>query len=315
MSAILAYKNFCFEPRADAAELTGTFAAANPLSNLLTSRLGELAIASTAGAVNTFEVTLIEGSPTTGVPVRVVAILNHNIISFPPNFPNPFNVSVTDVAGRSYGPDMTAADILNIGHDGSFQNHLILILPEAPYPNIPDPGNLPVNMSEIYKVNVGIGADVVCGIRDPYTGEETIQPFSAGGIWAGPIFQPENGIAVNIFSQGVIDPSRVARSVGGQVWSSPEERVRKGSIGFAGLFEREVYALAPTQSLQQLAAHCGTSRPILVIPVSSDTELMYFQAIYGYADSVPKWSTTDKVIDAGALVRLYTGTLDLTEAK
>ena len=101
------------------------------------------------------------------------------------------------------------------------------------------------------------------------------------------------------------------------MWAEPEIRQRTGKVSFPGLLESEVYGTAPNQSLQQLAAYCGVSRPLIVLPTTSDEELMYTQGIYGYLSSPASWDLFEKTKDAttGQMVRLYTGALEVLEAR
>lgn len=313
-TAILSYRNFCFDSEASIANDTGTFQSGAPLSNLLTPRLGQLAIASNIASINTFNVTFRPGSPSVGVPVRIIGLLNHNVITVADGFPPTFNMGIYDISGKVYYNASPDAMIFSNGADGSFQNHAFFVIPaDAQDMSVLELG--PLDLNQIAQMYVGVGNTVVCGTRDPYTGDITPARFQAGAVWAGPIFQPTNGISLEGFGQALIDNSRVVRSIGGQVWTTPEIRQRMCSVEFPGLLESEVYGLAPDQSLQQLATYCGVSRPLVVIPTSSDDELVYSQGIYGYCPSPPKWNSIEKTGVAGVKTRVYTGSLELIEAR
>lgn len=286
------------------------FEASAPLSNVLTPRLGQKAIQASMPANMLFDVFIEPGSPTYSAKVGVIAILNHNILSMDDATDLEITAHFTDGTTESSLGEVDGDLIVRVvGSDGAFQNHIIWV-PTAPAFNIKR-----VWKVTFYVSNIGF---TVTGTKNSYTGEVTPENPSIGGVWIGPAFRPTNGISIEGFGQSIEDNSRVLRSIGGQVWTSPEVRQRACSIEFAGLLESEVYALSPEQSLLQLAAYCGVSRPIIAIPISSDEELMYLQGIYGYMPSTPKWQSVNKVLDPdspGAKVRLYTGSLEIIEAR
>ena len=313
-SAVFSYRNFCLDPEATITNTTGSFRSDAPVTNLMTPRLADVAIAATSPPGNLFEVVFRPGSPSVGVPVRLVALLNHNIVSFPDNFPSPFNMTIYDVNGKVYYNETPEGLIRSVGADGSFQNHAFFLIP-ADATDLSGLDLGPLDLSRIAQFSVGLSAEVVCGTMHPYTGQVDVQPFQAGGLWAGPIFQPINGISLDGFSQSAADNSRVMRSIGAQVWATPETRQRTASIEFSKLYESEVYRLLPETSLQQMAAYCGISRPMIMLPISSDDDLVYLAGIYGYAASPPKWVSTEKSPLNGVRERLYTASLDLVEAR
>lgn len=289
---------------ASVSSLSGTWEAAAPLSNILTPRLGQKAIRASGDA--SFSVYFGSGSPTLLADIGLVAILNHNII----RIDGVLNVEIIIVMedGTTYSSLGWDGLQLQINpSDGYFQSHLIWNA-IASYPAIAN------QRCESVQFNITM-ADVICGTRNAYTGEIVSGPLSIGGVWIGPVFRPRMGIALDGFAQSITDRSQVVTSIGGQVWSEPEVRQRSGKITFPALYESEVYAIAPTQSLQQLSAHCGTSRPLLVIPTTSTDELMYAQAIYGYMPQPASWQAFEKADDAGVLKRLYNGTIEIVEAR
>lgn len=304
--SVLAYKNFA--SGGYIVNLTSAWEVSAPMTNMLTPRLGQKAIAATSGAMGV-EVFINSGSPTLAAKIGVIAVLNHNIISL--DDPTNFSIeayftdnSVSTLAGET---DPAAFfNTVSTQQDGTFQSHFIWV-----------PTGAEFLTKRVYKIRVAISGYplAICGTQNPYTDELTVEKFSVGGIWFGPTFKPENGISIDGFAQGIADRSQVVTSIGGQVWAEPEVRQRTAKVTFAGLFEREVYSRAPAQCLQQLAAYCGVSRPLLVVPTTSSDELVYTQAIYGYLSAPAAWNLVEKVDDNDVKTRLYSGGLEIVEAR
>lgn len=307
-TTVFSYKNWVGELTCTITATVNSFETDAPLDNLKTPRLGQLAIATAIGST-AFEIDWGLGSPQRGARVDVIALLNHNILEFPTAAA--LLIDVYDTEGGSYVPAGFPISLVNTASDGQFQNHLIWNMGNT------DGGGPDLDRDKVSKIVIGIGSNAICGTRNPYTGEITREPFQCGGVWAGPRFQPENGISIGGFAHGIVDNSQVVKSIGGQVWAEPEVRQRSMKLTFAGLLENEVYALAPNQCLQQLAAHCGLSRPLIVVPTTSDEDLVYTQGLYGYLTSMPSWDLAEKTKDAttGQMVRLYTGALEILEAR
>lgn len=305
-TSVLAYKNFAssgYIVNAGSAWETGA-----PMANLLTPRLGQRAIAATDSAMSV-EIFVNSGSPTLSAKVGVIAVLNHNIISL--DDPTNFNIDVyfTDNTLATLGGETDPAaffNTVNMQQDGTFQSHFIWV-----------PTGAEFLTKRVYKIQVSVSGYplAICGTQNPYTNELVVEKLSIGGIWFGPSFKPDNGISIDGFAQGIADRSQVVTSIGGQVWAEPEVRQRTAKVTFAGLLEREVYSRAPTQCLQQLAAYCGVSRPLIVIPTTAADELVYTQAIYGYMPSPPTWNLIEKVDDGNVKTRLYSGGLEIVEAR
>lgn len=298
-NCVLSYKNHA----AYAVAGTMTFDADYPVSNVITPRLGEKAVATGAG---NFEVYINQGSPTLAATIGVIAILNHNIISID----DPTNIEIiayfTDGSAATIYPSSTFFQEYYTQQDGTFQSHMILV-----------PTDTQFDTKRVWKVSFGFAAPslVICGSKNPYTGVITQQQLSIGGIWIGPKFTPLINASIDGFAQSVEDNSQVVRTIGGHVWTSPEIRQRTATITFPGLFESEVYALAPAQSLQQLAAYCGVSRPLIVVPTVADEALMYAQGIYGYLSAPPSWNSYEKAALSGVMTRLYQGSIEILEAR
>lgn len=298
----IGYHNWAFELECILYANFGTFETAAPLSNMLTPILGQKAIASSNGPTG-FTLDWSNGSPTVGARVDIIAVLNHNILEAP----TIIGIGMYDADGGSYSPSGMPVELFGFGNDGTFQSHLIWVIGENETPGL--------NRDRVYSVGFSVPADVVTGRKDPYTGAITHERLSMGAIWAGPSFSPRKGISIDGLEQSILDNSQVVRSIGGQVWSEPEIRQRTGKINFAGLYESEVFALAPNSSLQQLAAHCGLSRPMIAIPTTSSDDLIYTQGIYGYLTSPPTYSLFEKVDDDGTKTRLYKGSIEIVEAR
>jgi hypothetical protein len=306
-STVLAWRNWCTE-FGTIATVVGSFEAGAPVTNMLTPRTGELAIATAPNIAVGFDVDWGgSDSPLVGRPVDIIALLNHNILELPTA--GAFNIDILDADGGGYSPAGFPTPALFVASDGTFQSHLFWILPEGTL------GSL--DRTKVVKITVGIGSGAICGTRDAYTGVVTEAPFQAGGIWAGPIWTPEYGTKFESFSQSVSEIARGARSIGGQFYPNPEPRFRKGQIEFALLSEPEVYSTDVSQpSLQQLAAWCARSRPLIVIPVQGDADLIYTQGIYGYLEGDPTWTLRDSAHTRTAAQkgRVYTGGLSIAEA-
>lgn len=284
-----------------------SFETSAPLSNLLTPRLGQMAIQVGLPANAYFDVFIRGGSPTYSAMVGVIAILNHNIIVMEDQTDLDIQVTFSDGTTSSSLGELNPDNFLNISNaDGTFQSHIIWV------PT--DPAFLTKRVESV-RFFIGNLGYTVTGQIDPYTGQITSSPLSLGGIWIGPKFTPANGISIDGFAQSVADNSQVVRSIGGQVWAEPEVRQRTMKATFAGLLESEVYALAPTQCLQQLAAYCGSSRPLIAVPTTSTDMLMYTQAIYGYLSAPAAWNLVEKVDDNNVKTRLYSGGLEIVEAR
>lgn len=306
-NVVISYINHAFRSDAEVSDIVGSWEANAPPSNVLTTRLGQKAIAS-GYAGHSFRVYVSSNSPTETAEIGVVGILGTNILGV--DDPTDISVDLFDDDNNVYTAYLNSDffQSAEVG-DGIFQSHIFFVVST----------DLPLAVGKrIVNVRFGFSANVITGTKDPYTGVTSQSPLQIGGVWFGPAFKPANGIGIEGFGQSVEDNSKVLRSIGGQVWTSPEIRQRACSVEFAGLFESEVYAAAPEQSLQQLAMFCGISRPLIVLPISNDKDFTYLQGIYGYMPSTPKWQSVNKVLDPdspGAKVRLYTGSLEIIEAR
>jgi hypothetical protein len=304
-STVIAWRNWCFE-RGAVTPAFGSFETGAPLSNVLTPRTSELAISVSPPAPAGFTVDFIgNDKPFPGRPVRLVSVLNHNILSLA--FSSDIFLQLGDEDGNFYtSPGLPATATLVQASD--FQAHLHWLLPDS----------LPfIDIDRITQVSFGVGVGAVCGRRDTFTGEITEAPFQCGGIWAGPIWRPEFGARFDAFQQGIAENARGARSIGGQFYPNPEPRFRRGSLEFTLLPEPEVYSVNVSQpSLQQLAGWCARSRPLIVLPTDSNADLAYAQGLYGHLDNDPSWQLLDSASSEAAdgKGRCYRAVLALSEA-
>lgn len=283
----VAWRNWCFEYGV-IGEMEN-MATTPPHSNLITPRTSELVMSTgIASAACSIEVYWAGGRQ-----VNMVALLNHNILgaSSAPTF-------------QIYDEDLnmlTPSSVVTLTFTGlEVQRHLF-----AYFTDIED-----FNMNRVNRVVVifpqRTGA-VKYGQHDEYSDDTTLEELSIGGLWAGPIWQPTNGIRKTGWGQGITETKRGAVSIGGQEYRSAEARRRKMPFSFPLLLESEVYGMDvfPT-TLQRVLSWVGTSRPLIVIPDAETPDASFMQAIYGYLDQDPSWTT---VPGAG-----YTVTASITEA-
>lgn len=298
-NTVFAWRNWCTEV-GTLSVVAGSFQSQAPASNMLTPQPGALAIASSQSAA--FGVQFAGGmdSPAIGRPVHVIALLNHNIVEMPTA--GSFAIDVFGVDGNYQPAGFPKPELFKVG-DGQFQANLFWTVPETA------PGGF--NRDRVTGFGVSIGANLLCGRIDPITGEYTPEPFKCGGIWAGPVWRPDRGIRFGSFTSGITEARRGATSIGGQYYPLPQARRRRLSGDFTLTAESETFRLPESGfGLQQMAAWCGTSRPVICIPDITDPDLIYTQGIYGYFDSDLSWSH----FDTSAKERQYRGSFSITEA-
>jgi len=228
----------------------------------------------------------------------MIALLNHNIVG--PLTPSTFMIEVFSVDGGYQPAAFPTPELFRVG-DGQFQSHMFWMVPTVGSPGF--------SREEVVSFTVAVGA--ICGKIDPITGEYTPEPFKCGGIWAGPIWRPDRGMRFGSFTSGITEARRGATSIGGQYYPLPQARRRRLSGDFTLTAESETFRLPESGfGLQQMAAWCGTSRPVICIPDITDPDLIYTQGIYGYFDSDLSWSH----FDTSAKERQYRGSFSITEA-
>lgn len=300
-NTVIAWRNWCAEV-GTLSVVSGSFEPEAPASNMLTPQTGVRAIAQAGAAGIGVQFAGGQDSPPIGRPVHMIALLNHNIIDMPTA--GSFTIDIACAGGGGYAPAGFPRPELFMVSDGQFQSHMLWITPE----NNPITG---YDRDEVIGFGVGIGANLVCGKVDPITGEVTPEPFTCGGIWAGPVWQPDRGLRHASFTSGIVEARRGATSIGGQYYPLPQARRRRLSADFTLTAESETFRLPESGlGLQQMAAWCGTSRPVICIPDITDPALIYTQGVYGYFDSDSSWSH----FDTSGRERQYRGSLAITEA-
>jgi hypothetical protein len=307
-NTILSWRNWCFELGTVTA-LSGTFEADAPLANLLTPQPGEMAISTTNATQIQIRCDWGESSsPPLGLPLGMIAILAHNmaaipISAVPPNVFYQIGIQLTDANGATYTVNnINRADTL-IQTSTDFQSNLYWLPPKA--------AGGAVDLSKITAIRITLPAGNYYGKLDPYTGILAQETFRAGCLWAGPIWRPDHTFRTATFRHGVIETPRGGESIGKQKYPLPQPRQRTMSAEFAKLSSAESFRLATTgPGLQQMAAWCARSRPLICIPDASSAEKAYTQGIYGYLDSAPmidhhEVEGTDSI---------YTSSISMTEA-
>jgi hypothetical protein len=307
-NTVFAWRNWCVEHGSLTATI-GSFESQAPLNNLLSPQLGQKAI-STSYATQV-QIRCDWGgssSPPLGLPLGMIAILAHNmaaipISSVPPNVFYQIGIQLTDSSGATYSINAVNRKDVVVRVAGDFQSHFIWFPPAA--------AGQVVDLSKISAIRITLPAGAYYGKLDPYTGDLEVETFSAGGIWAGPVWRPDRGIRFGSFTSGITEARRGATSLGGQYYPLPQARRRRLSGDFTLTAESETFRLPESGfGLQQMAAWCATSRPVICIPDISDPDLIYTQGIYGYFDNDTSWSH----FDTSSKERQYRGSFSITEA-
>lgn len=298
-NTVFAWRNWCSEV-GQISVTTGSVYPETPISNLLTPQTMRLAISQGSVLGYTVQFAGHDDSPPVGYPVDIIALLNHNIVG--PLSPGNFEIALWDAHGQVYQPAAFPAPELFRVSDGQFQSHLFWMVPR---------GNPFIAFDWDRVVSIAVGSSAPTGKINPITGEFTAEPFAHGGIWAGPVWRPDRGIRFGSFTSGITEARRGASSLGGQYYPLPQARRRRLSGDFTLTAESETFRLPESGfGLQQMAAWCATSRPVICIPDVSDPELVYTQGIYGYFDNDISWSH----FDTSAKERQYRGSFSITEA-
>jgi hypothetical protein len=276
----------------------GTFETDAPEENMLDTRTSKVAILASSGAFGAIE---FGCSWSDARPVRMVALLNVNIVEYGLNTISVLVKDDTPATDSFYLPVYPVPI-------GDFQSHLFFELPDS----------VLVDMDRITEIMIFMNdSDVVFGSKDPYTGDVTAAQFQCGGIWAGPIWQPTNGIKFAAIQQGITENARGVYSIGGQFYPHPQPRQRISSFEFGGLLEDEIYSTdVDYPSLQQLASWCARSRPLIALPQNDDAELIYTMGCYGYLTQDPTWVHQDGFLtgEYSDRKRMYAAGLQMREA-
>lgn len=131
---------------------------------------------------------------------------------------------------------------------------------------------------------------VTLTITAAFGGAGEVLTLTAGGLWAGPVWCPPDGIEAT-WSQTVDDPGTVGRSVGGQGY--PRRRPRLRSFEGRAIHVPLAWAFgdpddATILDIQQLLYRVGKTDPIVLFPRTQDaagersTHLMHRLGIYGH---------------------------------
>lgn len=131
---------------------------------------------------------------------------------------------------------------------------------------------------------------VTIEITAAFGGAGEVLSLTAGALWAGPIWTLPVGIDAS-WSQAVVDPGAVGRSVGGQGYPRRRQRYRSFEgraihIPFAYAFGDE--SDASVLDIQQLLYRIGTTEPIALFPRTRDasgelsTHIIHRLGIYGH---------------------------------
>lgn len=305
-SSLIVYRNWLQEFGRVEAYTAAMFFAGAPASNMLTDRPGQVAIVDES-VTSDLELRFLIGvgengssSERIGRPVDVVAIINTNFIA------QDSGDTATLVAYDDAGNSITVPGVfLNTVTDGQVQNNLFWFMSD---------GTGSANIADISRISIQFTGGRF-GRKDRWTGAITDEAPQFGTVIAGPKFAPAKGIRLVGYAPGITDLSRVVRSIGGTAWTSPQTRLRRASFDLPLLTETEVEDSPPSCGLRQLAEFCGLSRPLLVIPQSTDEQARNTQAIYGLLTEDVTWSAVDKVDESGSQVIGYTSRLSILEAK
>lgn len=281
--------------------VSGSFESDAPASNLLNETPGILAIADAPGQIIHLSSTFLghgDDSPWGG-PVGLVCLINHNIVDVTDDGDIRFVLYDKDNGSAIY--DISSGIIIN--QRGTFQSHLLF----------PVPSNDEIDLTQVNRIDLTIQASVLTGSVDQYTGQITEAPFRAGCFRAGPIWRPERGLRFASPQFGITEVRRGVTSIGGQYYPQPQVRQRTLQSEFTLMTEPEVFS-AQNPGLQQMAAWCGTSRPLVVVPDDIDNDLVLAQGVYGYLQNDMSWSHFDSTGKPGGKVREYRSSFSIKEA-
>lgn len=283
----IAWRNWCFE--VGTAVNNYNFATVPPISNLTTPRTSELVFSNNIAA----DYAEFQVEWTGGRAVDMVAILNHNMLG-PDTKPQ---VELWDSDGSTVlGTIFIGVNSINL----EVQRHMYVLFEEAE----------DFDFKDVVKVIVTFPqrtGTIKYGKQDEWTEIYTPEQLSVGGLWAGPLWYPQNPFRNTGWGQGVTEVKRAATSIGGQEYRSPEPRRRRMPVSLPLLSQEEVYQYeAFPYSAQRIFNWLGTSQPLIAIPDINDAEATFLQAVYGYLDQDPQWTSLET---AG-----YSVSLSITEA-
>lgn len=133
--------------------------------------------------------------------------------------------------------------------------------------------------------------------------------LTTGGLWAGPVWAPPNGIEAT-WSQAIVDAGNMGRSVGNQGYPRRRQRYRSFEgraihVPFANAFGDENDA--SVLDIQQLLYRVGTTEPIALFPRTQDangdvsSHVIHRLGIYGHM------SETGRIEHLGGDLYQWTG--------
>lgn len=198
--------------------------------------------------------------PSGSAPVDLLGLLN-------------YSVSAPDAA-------YAIVSLTATGSSGSFTVNADWARPSADFPL----HAWALATERVYATSVTV--EVVAAFGGP--GEELT--LTGGGLWAGPVWSPDEGLDA-AWSQEIVDPGTVSRSVGGQGYPRARQRYRRwrGKVTHVGI--KEAYgdpANASYLDIQQLLYRIGKTQPIALFPRTKDAEgevsthLIHRLGIYGH---------------------------------
>lgn len=142
-----------------------------------------------------------------------------------------------------------------------------------------------------------------------------------GRIWAGPKWEPHLGAMFQGMSAGVVDPSRVVESQGGQVYAV--DRARRRTLRMAlTLPESDAIGTAadPDTNAQSLLFEAGNSGSVIVVPTTEGAtaaereHIIHRLGVYGILQRSSDLELLDRANVSGAgSERLYRLSLDVLE--
>lgn len=146
-------------------------------------------------------------------------------------------------------------------------------------------------------------------------------PIKIGRIWCGPIWQPKLKAQFQGFSAGVLDPSRVVESQGGQIYTV--DRARRRTLRMAlTLPESEAIGTAadPDNNAQSLLFEAGNSGSVIVVPTTEGAtaaereHLLHRLSVYGIIQRSSDLELLDRAnVSGSGSERLYRLSLDVLE--
>jgi hypothetical protein len=234
---------------------------AGPLENLLDMRLSKRATmtaTSDSGGNAIIEATWAMASGT--VSVDLVGLLNYAVSA-----PDAASVAVSLTA---YGPS------------DSYQENAIWTRPSADFPL----------HAWVFCPDRIQASEIRLQVTALFGGAGETLTLTAGGLWAGPVWSPPDGIEAT-WAQSIVDRGTVGRSEGGQGYPRRRQRYRSFegraiNVPFDWAFGDA--ADSTVLDIQQLLYRIGTTEPVALFPRTQDatgalsTHVIHRLGIYGH---------------------------------